>query len=85
MDEELAALFDEASKLNAKIAAKLRQKKPEPTPVAQSTSPDSEWMTARMFCSTYKVARSTLQRWKEQGRIDVKDLGGRTRRYRCVV
>lgn len=85
MDEELAALFDEASKLNAKIAAKLRQKKPDPTPVAQPASPDPEWMTAKMFCSKYKVARSTLQRWKERGRIEVKDLGGRTRRYRSAV
>lgn len=42
MDEELAALFDEASKLNAAIAAKLRQKKPEPTPVTKPASPDPE-------------------------------------------
>ena len=92
MDEELAVLFDEASKLNdeaaklnAKIAAKLRQKKPEPKPATGKSITPTEWMTAREYCATFKIGRTTLQEMKKQNRVQVLDLGGKTRRYRSVV
>ena len=85
MDEELAVLFDEASKLNAKIAAKLRQKKPEPKPAPGESITPSEWMTAREYCATFKIGRTTLQEMKKQNRVQVLDLGGKTRRYRSAV
>jgi predicted site-specific integrase-resolvase len=39
-------------------------------------------MTANEFCRHFKIARSTLQRFKEDGRVEVMNLGGSTRRYR---
>lgn len=88
MDEELAVLFDQASKLNAAIAAKLRQKKSEPKPAPErpATPPTlPEWMTAREYCATYKIGRTTLQRMRKEGRVQILDWGKKTKRYRSVV
>lgn len=41
-----------------------------------------EWMTAKAFCERFSMSRSTLQRFKEQNRVDVLHGGGRFVRYR---
>ena len=43
---------------------------------------DQTWLTGKEFCKRYSVARSTLQRMKEQGRVEVLNGGGRMVRYR---
>ncbi len=82
---DLADLFEQSAEINRRIAERLRQK-PRPTPAADAVVPrvpeDTAWMTANEFCRHFKIARSTLQRFKEDGRVEVMNLGGSTRRYR---
>lgn len=60
----------------AKSISKVIENLPEPEPV------DPIWMTAKDFCRKYTIARSTLQRMKEQGRVKVLHGGGKLVRYR---
>ena len=41
-----------------------------------------DWMTAKEFCKKFSMSRSTLQRMKEEKRVDVLYGGGRFVRYR---
>lgn len=52
----------------------------QPEPPTEKIEPT--WLTAKDFCAYYGVARSTLQRMKEQDRVDVLYGGGRMVRYR---
>lgn len=52
----------------------------QPEPPTKKIEPT--WLTAKDFCVYYGIARSTLQRMKEQDRVDVLHGGGRMVRYR---
>lgn len=70
---QLSALFAELAEIPIEI------KKTQPT---EDISVPDDYLPAKEFCERFKVSRSTLWRMTRAGRVQVLDLGGRSRRYR---
>ena len=70
---QLSALFAELAETPIEI------EKTQPT---EDISVPDDYLPAKEFCERFKVSRSTLWRMTQAGRVQVLDLGGRSRRYR---
>lgn len=71
--QQLAALYSELAKLPEEEPVKA----PEP-----ERHREEEYLPAAEFCERFRISRSTLWRMTQAGRVQVLDLGGRSRRYR---
>lgn len=74
---QLGALFSEL----AEIETENNHIEPT-TPPTEQTAPENDYLPASEFCKRFYVSRSTLWRMTQAGRVQVLDLGGRSRRYR---
>ena len=70
---QLSALFAELAEIPIEV------EKTQPT---EDISVPDDYLPAKEFCERFKVSRSTLWRMTQAGRVQVLDLGGRSRRYR---
>lgn len=70
---QLSALFAELAEIPIEV------EKIQPT---EDISVPDDYLPAKEFCERFKVSRSTLWRMTQAGRVQVLDLGGRSRRYR---
>ena len=48
----------------------------------KAQEPESEWLTAAEFKRKYKIGQSTLYRWAEAGRVEKRNFGEKSPRYR---
>ena len=73
-------IYRQLSDLFAELAEiPIEREKTQPT---EDISVPDDYLPAKEFCERFKVSRSTLWRMTQAGRVQVLDLGGRSRRYR---
>jgi len=74
---QLGALFSELAEIETE-----KDHIETTTPPLEQVTPENEYLPAAEFCKRFNVSRSTLWRMTQAGRVQVLDLGGRSRRYR---
>ena len=82
----MAALTIEADdrtlRLLERIAGALEGAAARLDAMAKEKAPEDEWLTAAEFKRRYKIGQATLYRWAEAGRVEKRNFGEKSPRYR---